>query len=280
MSTYVIGDVQGCLEALQRLLAQLRYDRGRDRLVFVGDLVNRGPQSAEVLRFVRSLGEQAVTVLGNHDLHLLAVACHQERSGRRDSFDDVLHAPDRDELLDWLAQRPLAWADPVSGALVVHAGLPPQWDREQALRLAREAEAVIAGPRAAEFYAHMYGNQPERWDETLSGWERVRFIVNCFTRLRYCHPDGRIDLEHKDTPGTQPPDLLPWFEIEGRRSAAETVVFGHWSTLGRVSWHGGRIIGLDTGCVWGGSLTAIELGSGELYSTGCGQYWKPGLHAD
>jgi bis(5'-nucleosyl)-tetraphosphatase (symmetrical) len=280
MTTYAIGDVQGCLEPLLRLLEALRFDRDGDRLVFVGDLVNRGPASAEVLRFVRGLGACASTVLGNHDLHLLAVACRQDRVGRRDSFEDVLSAPDRDELLAWLAQQPLVWEDPDSGALVLHAGVAPQWDRAQVLALAREAEAVIGGPQAAAFYAQMYGDQPDRWDEALQGWERLRFIVNCLTRLRYCRRDGGIDLEHKERPGTQPAELLPWFEIEGRRSAAETFVFGHWSTLGRVSWNGGRICGLDTGCVWGGSLTAMNLANGELVSTGCGQFRKPGGHQD
>jgi len=280
MTIFAIGDVQGCFDPLQRLLQQLDYKKERDRLIFVGDLVNRGPLSAEVLRFVRGLGDRATTVLGNHDLHLLAVAQRQEPVDRKDTFQDVLAAPDRQELLDWLSRRPLACRDPETGTLVVHAGIAPQWDRDQVLRLADEVGQWIAGPRAGEFYAHMYGNDPDHWDENLQGWPRLRFIVNCLTRMRYCSADGRIDTQAKGAPGSQPDGLRPWFEIEGRKTAEDTIVFGHWSTLGRVSWNGGRIVGLDTGCVWGGSLTALNLQSGELVSTGCGQYRKPGAHSD
>ncbi|HSW12406.1 MAG TPA: symmetrical bis(5'-nucleosyl)-tetraphosphatase [Solimonas sp.] len=280
MTTYAIGDVQGCHDALQRLLQQLDYKTGRDRLIFVGDLVNRGPQSAEVLRFVRSLGDRAMTVLGNHDLHLLAVAQRQDPVDRKDTFQDVLDAPDREELLDWLSQCPLACEDPDTGTLVVHAGVAPQWSRRKTLRLAREVEQWVAGPRAGDFYAHMYGNDPDRWDDELEGWKRLRFIVNCLTRMRYCSVDGRIDTRAKGAPGSQPDGLQPWFEVKGRKTAEDRIVFGHWSTLGHVSWNGDRIFGLDTGCVWGGSLTALNLQSGELHSTGCEQYRRPGVHSD
>lgn len=280
MTTFAIGDVQGCHESLRRLLEQLRFDPVRDRLIFVGDLVNRGPQSAEVLRYVRSLGDRATSVLGNHDLHLLAVARRQEAVDAKDTFQDVLSAPDRRELLDWLSHRPLAYEEPETGTLVVHAGIAPQWSRKKLLALAREAEAVIAGADADGFYAHMYGNEPDRWQDKLQGWDRIRFIVNCLTRMRYCTPRGRIDTRSKGMPGSQGAKLLPWFEIEGRKTADETIVFGHWSTLGRVSWNGGRILGLDTGCVWGGSLTALNLQSGELVSTGCAQFRRPGGETD
>lgn len=279
MSVYAIGDVQGCFEPLQQLLQQLRFDATRDRLVFVGDLVNRGPQSLDVLRFVRSLGDAASTVLGNHDLHLLAVAS-QGRPGAKDTLDDILAAPDREDLLDWLRRQPLAYEEPRSGALVIHGGLPPQWDRRTALELAREAAAVIGGSDPDAFYRHMYGNEPDRWDEGLRGWPRIRFIVNCFTRLRYCSRSGRIDLKEKRAPGAQRDGLLPWFEVPGRRSAGERIVFGHWSTLGRIEWDAGKVCGLDTGCVWGGSLTAMDLETGALFSTGCDQYRRPGVGED
>lgn len=279
MSVYAIGDVQGCFEPLQQLLLQLRFDATRDRLVFVGDLVNRGPQSLEVLRFVRSLGSAASTVLGNHDLHLLAVAS-LGKPGAKDTLDDILAAPDCAELLEWLRRQPLAYEEPHSGALVIHGGLPPQWDRRTALELAQEASAVIGGDDPDAFYRHMYGNEPDRWDPTLKGWPRLRFIVNCFTRLRYCSRSGRIDLKEKQAPGAQKDGLIPWFEVPDRRSADERIVFGHWSTLGRVEWSGGKVFGLDTGCVWGGSLTAMDLETGQLTSTGCAQYRRPGVSGD
>lgn len=280
MGTYAIGDVQGCYEPLRQLLDQLRFDPAVDRLVVVGDLVNRGPDSVSVLRFLRSLGDRAVCLLGNHDLHLLAVAEREDPVSRKDSFQDVLAAPDRAELLDWLRRRPLAWQDPETGTLAIHAGLPPEWDAAETLARAREAEAVIAGPDAAAFYHEMYGNEPERWDPALTGWERIRFIVNCLTRLRYCRTDGSIDLRHKGEPGSQPPGLLPWFELPQRRSAGQRVVFGHWSTLGRPQWCGGSVVGLDTGCVWGGALSALELGSGQIFAVSCEQFRRPGVHGD
>ncbi|AXQ30773.1 symmetrical bis(5'-nucleosyl)-tetraphosphatase [Solimonas sp. K1W22B-7] len=276
MTTYAIGDVQGCHSELCQLLERLRFDPVRDRLILVGDLVNRGPQSLQVLRLVRSLGDRAVTVLGNHDLHLLAVAQRQEDVSPKDTFQDVMQAPDRAELLSWLGQCPLAWEDPDSGTLVVHAGIPPQWDRAQLLDLAAEAGAWIAGPEAGRFYAHMYGNKPDLWDDGLKGWDRIRFIVNSLTRMRYVTPAGRIDTKAKGAPGSQPKGLKPWFEVEGRRTAQDRVIFGHWSTLGRVSWQKGRVWGLDTGCVWGGKLTAMNVETGELMGCDCPQQRKPG----
>lgn len=265
MTTYAIGDVQGCHEELRDLLAALRFDRTLDHVIFVGDLVNRGPASLDVLRTVRALGGAATTVLGNHDLHLLAVA-HGGRPGRRDTLNAVLAASDSDELLDWLASQPLAWRHRSSGTLFVHAGLPPQWTADQALELADEAQAVIGGTQGPRFFARMYGDEPDRWKPGLRGTERLRFVVNCLTRLRYCDADGHLDLKPKGAPGTQPPHLLPWFQVPGRASVGAPIVFGHWSTLGRVHWPPERVHGLDTGCVWGGRLTALALETGVLTS--------------
>jgi bis(5'-nucleosyl)-tetraphosphatase (symmetrical) len=255
MAVYAIGDVQGCLDPLQRLLERIRFDPARDVLWFTGDLVNRGPASLGVLRLVRALGASAVAVLGNHDLHLLAVAAAASKHKARDTFDDVLTAPDCDELLAWLRARPLLYHDPDLGALV-HAGLLPQWDIADARRLAREAETALAADTAG-FFEHMYGDLPDRWREDLSGPPRLRVIVNALTRLRFCDPGGRMDLRPKGAPGEQPSNLLPWFRVPDRRNRGVRVVFGHWSALGR--YHGDNVIGLDSGCVWGRTLTAVRL---------------------
>lgn len=255
MAIYAIGDVQGCFAELQSLLEKLRFDPGGDRLWFVGDLVNRGPQSLETLRFVRSLGDCAVTVLGNHDLHLLAVAHGASRTKRRDTFGDVLGAPDRDELLDWLRRCPLLHHG--GGFYLIHAGLPPQWSVADAERYAAEVQAVLGSENFSEFFRYMYGDQPDLWSDELQGWERLRFITNCLTRLRYCERNGRIDYRQKGPPGSQPPHLVPWFEAPGRRSTGANIVFGHWSTLGFYAENG--IFCLDTGCLWGGELTAFRL---------------------
>lgn len=257
MPVYAIGDVQGCFQELLQLLARLRFDATRDRLWFVGDLVNRGPNSLEVLRFVKGLGEAAVTVLGNHDLHLLAVANGVDRSKKKDSFHDVLAAPDAAELLDWLRHRPLLHHDTELGRTLVHAGLLPQWDLADARALAAEVQAVLRSGEHPELFRNMYGNEPDAWDSAHSGWERLRIAINAFTRLRYCTADGRMDLTHDGPPGTQPSWLLPWFRVPGRRSADLRIVFGHWSALGHVQEDG--VTALDTGCVWGGRLTALRL---------------------
>jgi bis(5'-nucleosyl)-tetraphosphatase (symmetrical) len=260
MRLFAIGDLQGCYSELRRLLDAVGFEPGRDRLWFTGDLVNRGPESLDCLRFVRGLGAGAVTVLGNHDLHLLAVAADPTRRRRGDgSLDAVLQAPDREELLDWLRRQPLLHHDPGRAVTLIHAGLPPDWDLATAQACAREVEAVLQGADYAELFRHMYGDQPRRWDPALTGWARLRFIVNCLTRLRYCTPDGRLALEHKGSPDGQSDGVLPWFRLPERRSRGQRLLFGHWSTLGRVAWPDEAVWGLDSGCVWGGSLSALRL---------------------
>lgn len=262
MAVYAIGDVQGCFAALQRLLAKLNFNPRADRAWFTGDLVNRGPQSLEVLRFVAGLGERAVTVLGNHDLHLLALASGHAAPKARDTLAPILAAPDCDPLLDWLRRRPLLHVDTALGYAMVHAGLVPQWDLGQAQAHAAEVETVLRGPDPTRLYAHMYGDAPNQWAAQLRGYERLRFIVNVCTRLRYCDADGRIDLSHKGAPGSQPQPWLPWFRVPARRTRDARIVFGHWSALGLYRDDG--VLGLDTGCVWGGALTGVRLdASGE-----------------
>ena len=263
MAIYAIGDIQGCYDDFVRLLDRIEFEPARDRLWLTGDLVNRGPDSLKVLRRVYGLGSAALTVLGNHDLHLLAAvyAPGYRTRDKRDSFNDVLQAPDREELLDWLRRRPLLHYDASVGAVLIHAGLPPQWDLKLAESCAREVEVILRGEGVAEFFAQMYDDEPDIWSDDLSGHERTRFIVNCFTRLRFCDSDGRLDLSAKGPPGTQSEGLLPWFRVPDRRSAELRVVFGHWSTLGRVPDTG--VISTDTGCVWGRRLTAVRLDGPE-----------------
>ncbi len=262
MAVYAIGDVQGCYTPLMQLLTRLRFDATRDRLWFTGDLVNRGPRSLEVLRFVMGLGERAVCVLGNHDLHLLAVAAGTTKSKKRDTLDGVLRAPDRNVLLDWLRSRPLLHHDAGLGYTLIHAGLLPPWDLALSQKLAHETETVLRSDNYAEFFRHMYGDLPDHWSENLHGFDRLRLIVNTFTRLRYCDLEGNMDLRPKGPPGSQPPDLLPWFQVPSRRSRGLKIIFGHWSTLGL--WQGDGVIGLDSGCLWGHALSAMRLDADSL----------------
>lgn len=262
MARYAIGDIQGCLAPLRALLQALRFRPDRDQLYFTGDLVNRGPESLEALRFVRALGANARTVLGNHDLHLLAL--HHD-TGRRqregDTLDAILDAPDRGALLDWLILQPLAIDDAAHGDLFVHAGVVPEWSRADTLANAQAAErALRADPPA--FLGAMYGNKPERWQDAHSAMEKHRFTVNVLTRLRYCHADGRIDLKMKDAPGKSRGPWLPWFEHTRRRLDDRRIICGHWSTLGLVLRK--DVLALDTGCVWGGELTAVNLDDPQL----------------
>ena len=255
MTTWAIGDVQGCYDELRSLLDRIGFDPAGDRLWFAGDLVNRGPKSLEVLRFVRDIG--AVTVLGNHDLHLLASARLPQYRKRKDTLGRVLAAPDADELLDWLHRRPLLHHDPDSGYTLIHAGLPPQWDLDRARACAREVETVLRGPDYSHFFDDMYGDDPVQWSDDLDGNARLRYIVNCFTRLRYCDARGRLALQEKGPPGSQPPGFRPWFAWPQRRSRDMNILFGHWSTLG--AYDGDGVHALDTGCLWGGKLTALRI---------------------
>lgn len=274
MATYVIGDIQGCLDDLHRLLDVCRFDPAADRVWFTGDLVNRGPHSADTLRFVMALGVRAVTVLGNHDLHTLAVAHGTFRAHRNDTIDDILDAADRDDILDWLRTRPLLHNDAAHNVTLIHAGLPPQWDLATAQACAAEVEDMLRGRHYLDFLKVMYGNQPDTWDESLTGMDRLRFITNCFTRLRYCNAAGQLELAYKLAPGGQPKGYLPWFEIAGRKSTGTRVVFGHWSTLGRL--HTDNITSLDTGCLWGGKLTAWCIEDDRFIEVDCAGIRKPG----
>jgi bis(5'-nucleosyl)-tetraphosphatase (symmetrical) len=274
MARFAIGDVQGCATELRALLGAIKFSADRDQLWFVGDLVNRGPYSLECLRLIRALGDNAVVVLGNHDLHLLAIvfgARLPDKPG--DTLSEILRAADRVTLLHWLLERPLAHQDPTHGELLVHAGLVPQWTVAQTLVLAQEVqEALRAAPE--EFFAHMYGDKPDQWSDDLTGADRLRFIVNCLTRLRVCTADGRVALKAKGAP-LPASTLLPWFEVPGRASRATRIIFGHWSALGYVNAHG--VIGLDTGCVWGGALTAVNLDQPiRPISIACSGYQEPG----
>lgn len=257
MALYVIGDIQGCDAELGALLQALKFSVDRDRLWFVGDLVNRGPESLQTLRRVRALGDAATVVLGNHDLHLLAVALGQARIRSDDTLDDILAAPDRDALLEWLLGRPLLHEDQALNLCLVHAGLAPQWDIATARSCAREFEQALR-KNPERLFERMYGDEPDRWDDRLAGAERLRFIVNCFTRLRYVDADGRLALRAKGSPKkSQTKSLIPWFEAADARWHGPRVLFGHWSTLGFFS--NSNVVSLDTGCVWGGSLTALRL---------------------
>ena len=257
MALYAIGDVQGCDVELGRLLDALRFSPDRDRLWFVGDLVNRGPASLEVLRRVRALGECASAVLGNHDLHVLALAHGFGRQKRGDTLAAILAAPDRDRLLEWLAHRPLCVEDSERGLCLLHAGLPPQWNMPAARRCAREFEQSLRR-EPAKLFGQMYGDEPDRWDESLRGPDRLRYIVNCFTRLRYVDAEGRLELQAKGSPRKmQRESLIPWYQAPNARWRGTRLIFGHWSTLG--FFRNADVIGLDTGCVWGGSLTALRL---------------------
>ena len=257
MPIYAIGDIQGCYLELRALLDRLAFDPQTDRLWFVGDLVNRGPDSLEVLRFVRDLGETALVILGNHDLHLLALAAGNTKHAKKSTLDAVLKAPDRDELLHWLRHRPFLHHDPERNLTLIHAGLPPQWDLADARARAVELERALRGDDYRDYLFAMYGNQPDRWSPELTGMERLRFITNCLTRLRFCAPDGTLALKEKGDIGRQATGLMPWFQVPDRKTRHERIIFGHWSTLGYRE--GDNVWAIDSGCLWGGALTAIRL---------------------
>lgn len=257
MTLYAIGDIQGCLVPFEALLDAIRFDPARDRLWLVGDLVNRGPDSLGVLRRVMALGRSVTCVLGNHDLHLLATAAGTRDLMPGDTFQDVLESPDLGRIVDWLRRRPLLRYDAAAKRVLVHAGIPPPWSLTQARAEARAVETELRGPRWRAALKHMYGNEPAQWSDTLRGADRRRYTINALTRMRYCDEQGRLDLKCSGPPGTQPPGLMPWFDVPGRRAAGVHVVFGHWAALGLLRRP--DVTALDTGCVWGNHLTAVRL---------------------
>jgi bis(5'-nucleosyl)-tetraphosphatase (symmetrical) len=275
-TTYAIGDLQGCHDQLVALLEKIEAITPDAQFIFVGDIVNRGPKSLATLRKVRDFGKRARIVLGNHDLNLLAIAAGLRQPHRSDTLDDILSAEDKDELIDWLRHQPLALYE--SGYLCVHAGVLPHWNAEQTLALSREVEAALQGPNWVQFLREMYGNEPAKWSDDLQGPARLRCIVNALTRIRYCEADGTMDFKSSEGPGegNTATGLMPWFEVPHRRTEDTTVIFGHWSTLGLVLRP--NVIGLDTGCIWGGKLTAINLQDRGLVQIDCPQQQRPGKH--
>ncbi len=271
----LVGDLQGCCDPLERLLQTLDFSPSRDHLYLLGDLVNRGPDSLGVLRRLRALEGSVTCLLGNHDLHLLAVAHGVRKPHRSDTLDAILHAPDRDDWLNWLRQQRLAVH--AHGWLMVHAGVLPQWDAAQTVALAGEVESMLRSPSLGEFLTQMYGNAPERWDEGLTGVARWRCVVNSLTRLRFCSADGLMEFNTKEGVGGAPEGFMPWFEVPGRRTAGTPVAFGHWSTLGLINRD--DLLSLDTGCIWGGQLTAARVDGPvrELIQIDCPQAQKPGI---
>ncbi|MDQ6680550.1 MAG: symmetrical bis(5'-nucleosyl)-tetraphosphatase [Pseudomonadota bacterium] len=271
---YLIGDVQGCCDALERLLAAIGYTPSRDHVYVLGDLVNRGPKSMATLRRLRSLGSAATCLLGNHDWHLLAAAYGVRPVHASDTLDDILGAPDREAWLEWLRQRRMAVHE--HGWLMLHAGVAPQWDLALTLQLAGEVERHLKSDSLVDFLTVMYGNEPARWHESLVGADRLRFTVNVLTRIRYVDARGTLDFKTKDGSGPTPPGLYRWFEAPGRRTAEVPIAFGHWSTLGLVERD--DLLGLDTGCVWGGKLTAVRIDGGrrEVFQVECDQAQRPG----
>lgn len=272
---YLIGDLQGCCDAFDRLLDDIGFSPSRDSLHVLGDLVNRGPASLATLQRLQGLGNAAHCLLGNHDLHLLAVAEGVRPLHKSDTLRQVLMSPQREAWLDWLRQR-CRLADTAHGWLLVHAGVVPQWDATQTLALAAEVQQLLAGPDLPGFLRVMYGNEPARWHDDLAGPARWRFVINVLTRLRFCSADGTLDFKTKDGADAAPPGLMPWFEVPDRRSAGQPIAFGHWSTLGLRNQP--DLLALDTGCVWGGALTAVRVDGGrrEVFQVACEQAQTPG----
>lgn len=268
MATYAIGDIQGCFASLEKLLLELDFDKQRDKLWFAGDLVNRGPDSLSTLRFVKALGDSAITVLGNHDLHLLAIAA-EHKPTRDKSLKKILKAKDGPDLLHWLRAQPLIHHDPELEFTIAHAGIYPSWSLSQAQEYANELHEVLRGDNYLDFIHNMYGNKPKKWKKKLTGWERLRFICNAFTRMRYCTENGKLDFKKNCTPKVEASDVIPWFDVPGRKMQSQRILFGHWSTLGLLKRT--DVYALDTGCVWGGQLTAlrIDLDEPQYISVDC-----------
>lgn len=256
MTTYAIGDLHGCLTPLRRLLDHLSFDPAADTLWFVGDIVNRGPESLETLRFVHALGDRAISVLGNHDLHLLAVAHGVRKFSSKDTLQEILDAPDKEELLHWLASRPLLHVDETLRHTLVHAGIYPGWSLKRAQKLSAELHAVLTH-ELPDFLSYMYGNTPAKWNKELSTRKRRRFAINAFTRMRYVLPDGSLDFDFNGAPALAPKPLLPWYALPDRKPLATTLIFGHWSSHPSMCRPG--IIPTDRGCVWGGDLAAYAI---------------------
>ena len=272
MTTFAIGDVQGCFQSLDKLLELIHEKSADPDLIFLGDIVNRGPHSLATLRKIRAMSSAARVVLGNHDLHLLAVAHGIRKPHRTDTLDDILSAPDRDELLDWLRRQPLAIFE--NGLLFVHAGVLPQWTAQQTLALSQEVSSVLSGPDWVEFLRQMYGNLPAKWDDALKGADRLRCIINALTRIRFCTADGTMELDTSKGTESEVPGFMRWFDVPDRKTEDVTVVFGHWSTLGLIVRP--DIVSLDTGCLWGGKLSALCLEDREVLQVDCPQYQRPG----
>lgn len=265
MPTYAIGDVQGCYQQLLTLLETINFNVSNDQLWFVGDLVNRGPESLAVVDFCMQLPNKPIIVLGNHDLHFLAVATGKVEVRKKDTFHDLLDASNLNEIIDWFRQQPLTYYDKNSRLLMVHAGVPPQWDLTQCLSYAKEVESVLQSDNYTEFFDHMYGNKPKVWIDSLDGWKRLRMITNYLTRMRFCDIDGTLELSNKHGLGSQSAGFYPWFDVPNRKLADQTILFGHWASLGGKS-NNPNAIALDTACVWGGTLTAMRIEDRQIFS--------------
>jgi len=265
MTTYAIGDIQGCYKELRQLLKLIHFSSDKDKLWFVGDLVNRGPDSLSVLRFIRDLGDNAISVLGNHDLHMLGVLYGVEKPRKKDTFGEIISAKDLDTIIEWICSLPLMHIDKESKHILVHAGIYPDWSVEEAQNYAKEMENVLQSDRCIDFIKNMYGSKPGRWSPSLKGWDRLRFITNSFTRMRFCTADLKLDMKYKGPPGSQPNGLIPWYLLRNNELRQYKILMGHWSTLGDVN--DPELITLDTGCLWGGKLTAYSLESPSCYTS-------------
>ncbi len=268
MATFAIGDIQGCFASFQQLLELIQFHPENDTLWLTGDLVNRGPQSLEVLRFVRMLGDRHIVVLGNHDLHLIAMAYGVRQQNKEDTVAEILTAKDKHELIDWLRSRPLLYHHTGLDFVMTHAGLAPAWPLSQAKRLANEVEMRLRDHSPVGFLKNLYGNEPSQWNESLSGYERWRCIINYFTRMRFCHRDGSLDFSYKGDIANKPHHLLPWFEIPHRVNANDNIIFGHWAALGGQT-KTPHVFPLDTGCIWGNCLTAMRLEDQQRFQVKC-----------
>ena len=269
MSAYAIGDIQGCYSELQNLLNEINFDERRDELWFAGDLVNKGPKSLQTLRFIKALGVNAKITLGNHDLHLLAVAKNIQPLLKKDTIQEILAADDVKELIDWLKSRPLLITDDNLNFTMVHAGLPPQWSLENAKEFAKECELILQSEKINKLLAEMYGDTPNIWVNSLQDYAKQRFIINCFTRIRFCNSDGMLDFDTKVAPGKQNTSLIPWYSLPNRKTKDNKIIFGHWSTVhigNEKNFKQYNVYPIDTGCLWGGRLTAMRLEDEKIFS--------------